>query len=268
MKINRILKYIIFAIILFWVLLPFYTAIIISVSPWGELPTSLGLPSRITLTYWAEILTENATWVSLSNSLIVASMVSSVTILITYPAAFTFSRYRLKGLNFAFISLLFFRMVPAVSLAIPLFIFWNELGLLGTLHGLALSQLIYTIPLCTWLMKGFFDMVPIGLDESAKMDGASDFHIFTKIVLPLSKPALITTFTFAFLLSYIELMFCLLIGAPNLTIAAKLSQYVQPHITYWREMCVTALISALPMILIFGYLQKRMARIFTFGVVK
>ena len=208
-------------------------------------------------------------WPYMQNSLVVAACVSVLTVGIVLPAAYTFSRYRSRSSRVVMISLLFFRMIPIIALAIPVYFLMRTLGLLGSWQSLVFAQLIYTVPLAAWLMKGYFDMLPIEIEESALIDGASRLTILRRIVIPLSRPGLAVAVMFSFLLSYIEYLFASSLPSTiQSTMPVRMGLFITPHMTLWRPLAVTALLSAVPMIILFLLLQRHLVRGLTFGAVK
>jgi multiple sugar transport system permease protein len=261
-----------------WSLFPVYYAIVVSFAPPGMVPMKLGLPAYFTLDNWinvlfrggmGEITFEANVWPFLLNSIIVAACCAILTMLIVLPAAYTFSRDKGRVSRTTLFALLFFRMIPPISLIIPLYVWMYKLGLAGSLLSLILGHLVYTVPLGAWLMKGFFDMIPIEIEEAASIDGASKFAILRKIVLPLSMPGTSVCITFSALISYIEYTFAsVLLGPGNSTMPVRIAYFIQPHMILWRPLAATALLSVVPMIILFMAIQKYLVRGLTFGAIK
>ena len=261
-----------------WSLLPVYYTLIVSFSPEGMIPTKLGLPAQFTLWNWENVLFGGGMgeltfradiWPYLRNSVVIATGVSILTLLISLPAAYTFSRYKSRTSKVVLLSLLFFRMIPSITLAIPLYLFMWQLGILGTEPSLIFGHLVYTVPLSAWLMKGFYDVLPVEIEEAALVDGASRFRLLAKIVLPLSRPGIAVSMMFSFLISYIEYLFAvILLKSATATIPVRLAFFISPHMILWRPLACTALLSALPTIVLFLFLQKHLVRGLTFGAVK
>ncbi|MGA2238685.1 MAG: carbohydrate ABC transporter permease [Candidatus Bathyarchaeia archaeon] len=263
-----------------WSLLPVYYAFVVSFAAEGAIPTQLGLPSEWTWFNWRDVFfgggmgilsgqESDPIWPYMQNSLVVAACVSVLTVGIVLPAAYTFSRYRSRSSRVVMISLLFFRMIPIIALAIPVYFLMRTLGLLGSWQSLVFAQLIYTVPLAAWLMKGYFDMLPIEIEESALIDGASRLTILRRIVIPLSRPGLAVAVMFSFLISYIEYLFASsLPSTTHSTMPVRMALFINEHMTLWRPLAATALISAVPMIILFLALQRHLVRGLTFGAVK
>jgi len=261
---------VIVAVVMIWSLFPLLYLSIISFAGLGALPTTLQLPKRLTLDNWQQVLYgEAAIWPYMLNSLIIAAVTIAITLLIALPAAYSFSRFRTRTNRTIFVLLLFFRMVPYISLIIPIFFLMKRYGLLGARLGVSLSHLVYTVPISVWLMKGYFDMLPTEMEEAGLIDGANRFQAFWRISVPLSAPGMAVTAMFTFLLSYTEYLFALIITRqPTFTVSVRLTFYMAIHETLWRPMACASIVSMIPMIVVFLFLQKHLVRGFTLGAVK
>jgi ABC-type glycerol-3-phosphate transport system permease component len=253
-----------------WSVFPLIYLWIISFASLGSLPHRLELPKHMTLDNWREILYGTGSiWPYMLNSFIVGGITVAISLAVILPAAYSFSRYRTKVNNTIFTSLLFFRMTPWICLVIPIFFMMKEYDLLGTRLGLSLSHLVYTVPLGVWLMKGYFDMLSPEIEEAALVDGANRFQVFWRISTPLSAPGIAVTGMFVFLLSYIEYLFALILTRkPTFTLPVRLGAYMAIHETYWRLIACTTIVSLIPTIGLFIFLQRHLARGFTMGAVK
>jgi ABC-type glycerol-3-phosphate transport system permease component len=241
-----------------WSLFPIYYVVVMSISGEGAMPSRLELPRNVSLQKWKQVILEPPTiWPYMLNSLWVAFNVVCITLLVSLPAAYVFSRRRSKAYSSLFNTVLIYRMVPYISLAIPLFFLMKRYGLLGKLGGIAVSHLIRTVPLCIWLGKSFFDTIPRELEEAAWIDGVNVFGSFWRIVLPLSKSGIVVIVLFSFLHSYIELLYASIISrAGSFTLPIYFARFTTIHSTDWRAIAVSAQISLIPMVVVFVILQK------------
>ena len=123
------------------------------------------------------------------------------------PAAYAFSRFRFPGRTFLFFSVLLRNMFPAVVFLMPLFLLMRWLGLVNTHYSLILTYLTFGLPLSIWLLKGFYDNIPIQLEQAARIDGATRFQAFFLIVMPLSSPGIIATAIFSFIGAWNEYVY-------------------------------------------------------------
>lgn len=268
-RVKIVIRIVAIPIVVCWTLFPIVYTAVMSIAGPGPLPTKLALPSTLTTENWWVIFTERPIWPHLYNSIYVGLVVTVISVILALPSAYSISRCRTMATNGVFFVFLIFRMIPWVSLTIPLYFFLGGIGLLNTAQGLIISHLIYTIPLCIWIMKGFFDMTPPEIEEAALTDGASRFGAFFRISLPLVAPGVAVTALFGFLFSYIELMYAAMITRKeNWTIPIYLASFVVEHQTWWRLLSCAALFSTIPAIVLFIFLQKYFVRGLTFGAVK
>lgn len=266
---KTIIRSVVLPIIICWTLFPIVYAVIMSFASSGPLPLKLGLPLPFTLKNWLVVFIARPLWPYLFNSIYVGLIVTIISIMLALPGAYAISRYRTAVTTGVFFAFLLFRMIPWVSLTIPLYFFLGKIKLLNTTQGLTMSHFIYTIPLCVWIMKGFFDITPREVEEAALTDGASRFGAFLRISLPLVAPGVAVTALFAFLFSYIELMYAAMITREeNWTVPIYLASFVVEHQIWWRLLCCAALFSTIPAIILFVFLQKYLVRGLTFGAVK
>ena len=141
------------------------------------------------------------------NSFYVSLLTTILGVVVAVPAAYAFSRFRFPGRTFLFFAVLLRNMFPAVVFLMPLFILMRWLGLVNTHGSLILTYLTFGLPLSIWLLKGFFDNIPIQLEQAARIDGATRFQAFLLIVMPLSMPGIIATAIFSFIGAWNEYVY-------------------------------------------------------------
>lgn len=149
---------------------------------------------------------------SMVNSTVVALGVMAVNILFGAPAAYAFARMRFRGKTASFMVIVLSRLVPAVALATPFYLLIQALGLLGTKLALVLVHSVLTLPFTVLILSVFFRRIPEDIEDAAIVDGCNRFQVFYRIVLPLSLPSLFATGLFAFMLSYAEFLFALVLS--------------------------------------------------------
>lgn len=219
--------------------------------------------------------TEDATggWLfgrQLLNSLLVAGVTSVVGIVLATSAGYAMSRWAFPGRDGGLQVFLITQMFPGVVMAIPLYILLDELGLLDSLLGLSLVYATTAIPFCTWNMKGYFDTIPIALEEAARMDGASRWVCFWHIVLPLSRPALVVTGLFSFMTAWNEFILAatFMNDERAFTLPVVLQSYVGDYHTEWGRFAAGAVVVSVPVMILFMVLQKHLVAGLTAGGVK
>ncbi len=149
---------------------------------------------------------------SMANSTIVALAVMAVNVLFGSPAAYAFARIRFRGKTVTFMGIIMCRLIPAVALTVPFYLLIQELGLLGTKTAVVLVHSVLTIPFTVLILSVFFRRIPVELEDAAVVDGCSRFQAFYRIVIPLSAPSVFATGLFAFMLSYSEFLFALVLS--------------------------------------------------------
>jgi multiple sugar transport system permease protein len=149
---------------------------------------------------------------SMLNSGVVALSVLVVNVVLGAPAAYAFARMRFRGKTTAFMAIVMSRLVPAVALITPFYLLIQAMGLLGTKTALVLVHSVLTLPFTVLILSVFFRRIPQDIEDAAIIDGCSRLQVFTRVVIPLSLPSLAATGLFAFMLSYAEFLFALVLS--------------------------------------------------------
>ena len=233
-------------------------------------------PAQITFDHFAAVIgttTADGQWLfgqQLFNSLLVAAITSTIGIILATTAGYAMSRWAFPGRDTGLRIFLITQMFPGVVMAIPLYILLDEMGLLDSLLGLSLVYATTAIPFCTWNMKGFFDTIPVELEEAARMDGASRWTIFYTIVLPLARPALVVTGLFSFMTAWNEFILAatFMNKETSFTLPVVLQSYVGDYGTEWGHFAAGAILVSVPVMLLFFALQKHLVAGLTAGSVK
>jgi multiple sugar transport system permease protein len=189
---------------------------------------------------------------------------------VAVPAAYAFSRFRFPGRNLLFYGVLLRNMFPAVVFLMPLFIMMRWLGLVNTHASLIITYLTFGLPLSIWLLKGFYDNIPVQLEQAARMDGASRFQAFLLIVMPLSSPGIIATAIYSFILAWNEYVYALTFinDKDKLTLPVGLQAFFTEYATDWPGLMAASFIMSVPVVVMFLVLQKYFVRALTEGAVK
>jgi multiple sugar transport system permease protein len=221
-----------------------------------------------TLDHFRVIFLQNNILNPLLNSTIIA-VVSTLGVLVTAaPASYALSRFRVPfGAQIAsyFLSA---RMAPPVTVVLPLFLLFRSFNLIDTHAALISAYVAVNMPFAVWMLKGFFDEIPKELDEAALLDGCSRFHAFVRIVLPLTAPGLAATAIISFIFSWNEFLFAILLTnyhARTLPVAA--SAMMTDRMVLWGELCATAIVIYLPVVIFALVVRKYLIKGFTFGAV-
>lgn len=206
----------------------------------------------------------------MGNSLWVSTATTLLGVAVAVPAAYAFSRFRFPGRNALFFAVLVRNMFPAVVFLMPLFIMMRWLGLIETHWSLILTYLTFGLPLSIWLLKGFYDNIPVQLEQAARIDGATRFQAFLLIVMPLSSPGIIATAIYSFILAWNEYVYALtfLNDKSALTLPVGLQRFFSEHAANWPGLMAATFIMSIPVVVLFLVLQKYFVRALTEGAVK
>ena len=217
--------------------------------------------------YEAFVVGEFGTY--LKNSLAVATGSVSLCLIIGLPSAYAFSRFRVFGEKHLFFYVLSTRMAPGIALVLPLYMFFQSLGLLGTVWGVMIAHTAFNLALVVYLMRNFFEDIPKDLDEAALTEGATEWQVFSRIVLPLARPGILVTVVIAFLFSWNEFLFALMIGGSGAsTLPAGFPGLVTPLGTYWGQLAAVSVVVSIPVLIMVWFIQRGLTRGLTFGAVK
>lgn len=209
-------------------------------------------------------------FIQLGNSLLVSGAATIVGLMFALSAAYGFSRFAFPLKKVGMRAMLISQMFPAVVTAVPLLFLLDALGLFGTTAGLVLIYATSSVPFSIWMLKGYFDVIPRDLDESARLDGASSWIIFTKILLPLVRPGIGLTALFSFMNAYNEFIMAsvFLDDVTTYTLPVTLQQSVGGFDPDWGTFAAGSLLLSLPVVAVFFFVQRQMVEGMTAGAVK
>lgn len=204
------------------------------------------------------------------NSIFVSVVTTVLAVVIAVPAAYAFSRFRFPGRTFMFFAVLLRNMFPAVIFLVPLFILMRWLGLVNTHGSLILTYLTFGLPLAIWLLKGFYDNIPIQLEQAARIDGATRFQAFFLIVMPLSSPGIIATSIYSFIGAWNEYIYAYTFLNKNdqMTLPVGIQRFFAENATDWPGLMAATFMMSVPVVVLFLVLQKYFVRALTEGAVK
>jgi len=274
--VKKIVIFMILTIILFYFLGPVLWLFLSSIQPEGELTAvpPKWFPKKIIIDNYLAFFDKNIrdkinvpgvsseVGSSLLNSTIIAIFVTMGNLLIAVPAAYTFARFSSKSLSFGYILILLFRMVPAVAIIIPFYAICQNIGLLGSLSSVILGHSIFTLPFVVWILRGFFADIPREIEEAALLDGCTRFTTIIRVILPIAMPGLIAAAVYAFMFSWNEFFFSLVLtsASHNKTVpvvAALFSSDIMLKYGIMNAAAVVAIIPPIVLALIFSrYLRE------------
>jgi len=269
---GKVWLYLALGAAMFFAFFPIYWMFVTSIKPNDEVfafPPSF-IPTSITAVHYQNFFQNPALLRFLMNSLMVATMTMLLSLIIASYAAYSFSKFRYRGRRSIMFLTLSAQMFPQALLLITLYLMFARLKLLDTYLVLILAFTTFTLPLCIWMLKGYFDKVPNELLEAAKIDGASRLQVIHKIVLPIAKPALVATGIFAFMRGWNDFIYALtLVGRDKQTLPPGLVlTYIGEFQSSWADMMAASLIVSLPLVIVFILFQRHIISGLTAGAVK
>jgi len=266
----RALQYFWTVVMVVFTLFPFYWMVVSALRGPDDVLTTRVLPGPFTWEGFANLLSSTPFPTYLTNSLIVSVSVTVLTIAIVTPVAYALSKMRGRAGRLASFSTLLGYMVPEVLLVIPIFIILVRLNLDDSLAGLVLGLLSLTMPLALWLMTGFMSGIPPSLEEAARMDGASWIKVFWHIVLPMSRPGILTVAIFTFISAWTDYVLPLTaIRSENLkTLPVGLSSLYGKFDASWSEIMAGAVLVSLPAMIVVALTTRYFISGLTLGATK
>ena len=210
---------------------------------------------------------------NLFDKLVNSTLVAFSTIMIAIPiatmAAYSFSRFRMKGERLMFVTILATQFVPAVVIVLPFFILFRDLGILDTRLALVLVNLSLVMPFAIWMIKGFIDSIPLDSEEAALVDGSSRFQVILNVTLPMALPGVITAGIFCFILAWNEFLFALIITTNKaVTLPVGLSLFHAEEGVLWHLISAAGIMIMLPMFVLATIIQKHFVQGMTMGAVR
>ena len=205
------------------------------------------------------------------NSFFLATCVTVITILFVIPAAYSYARFKFPGKNSTLYLLLAINMFSGAVLLIPLYKLLRTLGLLNSYQAMIVPGVAFLIPTSIWLLKSYFEKIPIDLEEAAFVDGASRMQILRHIITPLSTPGLVVVSLYIFIGAYAQqFLFAITFNSKKeyMPIPAGLYEFIGYQTVKWNEMMAAYLVGIAPVLIIFIFLQKYLVEGLTAGAIK
>ena len=271
---EKIFLYFSIALFLAFILLPFVEMFYASLRPLKHLFRSPYQFYSNDLSFWAY----SEMWNTVPrlgryifNSFFLASCVSILTLLFAIPAAYSYARFNFPAKNATLYLLLAVNMFSGPVLIIPLYKLLRALSLLNTYYAMIVPGVAFLIPTSIWLLKSYFQKIPIELEEAAFVDGASRIQILIHIITPLSTPGLVVVGIYAFIGAYAQqFLYAISFNQKKefMPLPAGLYEFIGYQTVKWNEMMAASLVGILPVLLVFIFLQKYIVEGLTAGAVK
>jgi N,N'-diacetylchitobiose transport system permease protein len=227
-------------------------------------------PSPATLSNFEDALNRPNFWSSVVNSLIVVIAVTTFSMVLAFLAALALAKFRFYGRAAFVVVIIGVQMVPLNALIIPLYILLSRAGQVDKLTGVVVTYLTFVLPFCVWTLRGFMLGVPKELEEAAMVDGSTRLGAFVRILLPLVAPGLVATSIFAFIQVWNEFIiaYVLLQSQDNQTLPVWLASFTTLRGTEWGPLMAAASLTALPVVVFFVLVHRRIAFGLTAGAVR
>eukprot|EP01032_Pedospumella_encystans_P038363 gene38363-43457_t len=194
---------------------PFYYAIITSLKPGSSLFDVSYWPKAVTFSNYESVLSRGSFLRNLGNSVLIASIVVAISLLLAVSASYALARVRFRGRGLLLLTILSVSMFPQIAVLAGLFELVRFVGIFNTPFALIFSYMIFTLPFTVWVLTTFMRDLPIEIEEAAIVDGASSWVIVTQVFMPLMWPALVTTGLLAFIAAWNEFLFALTFTSSN-----------------------------------------------------
>lgn len=266
-----LLLYLPLILILLFILFPFYWTFVTSVKPDSELYGAVTYwPRTIQWESYKDLFTTTVNFLAaMKNSFIVAISTTLITLTASTLAAYAFSRYRFRGRRVMMALFLSNNMFPTVLLLIPLYSIMRRLGLLYTPGALILAYSTFALPFTVLMLNGFFNDLPMSLEEAALVDGCNRRMAFFKIILPILGPSLIAAGVYVFMTSWNEYTFAVMFtNNASRTIPVALKSLIGQLGVDWGMLTAGGIITIIPVCIMFFFAQKRLVEGLTAGAVK
>lgn len=208
------------------------------------------------------------TW--LGNSVLIAVSTTVLGLFLSTTAAYALSRFRFPGHGASLFSFLLIQMFPGALLIAPLYQLMRSYGLLNSWYGLVLAYATTALPFCVWMLKGFFDTIPLEIEEAARVDGLSPLGSFYRIVLPLSLPGLVVTAFYSFITAWNEFMYAMTFMSKEklYTLPVGMGTFVNQFQSDWQYLAAGAVVITIPVVIFFFFAQKYLVAGLTAGGTK
>jgi N,N'-diacetylchitobiose transport system permease protein len=227
------------------------------------------LPTGITLDNFRRALDIADFWGPVGRSLIVSLSVVVIGVVVGLLAALAISRFAFRGRKIVIVGILAVQMVPLVSMIIPVFLLLNDLDQYDKLSGLVITYLTFILPFTVWTLRGFIVNIPRELEEAAMVDGCSRTSAFIRVVFPLLAPGMVATSVYGFIQAWNEYLYALmLLSQEHQTATVWLGNFTTKHGTEYAPMMAGATMMAVPIVVLFLLVQRKMAAGLTAGAVK
>jgi len=267
---------IVLTVLTIFALLPLYVMVSSSLKPLQDVSgTFRWIPSPITFSSYIQMWQTVPLAQYFVNSLIVCTCAAALSVLVATFAAYAVSRYRFRGRRVFTLVVLSTQMFPGILFLLPLFLIFVSIGnatgitLLGSRTGLIITYLTFSLPFSIWLLVGYFDSIPRGLDEAAWVDGCGPLRALFRVVIPAAIPGIVTVAIYAFMTAWGEVLFAsVMTNDTTRTLAVGLRDYSTQNDVYWNQIMAASIVVSIPVVAGFLLMQRFLVTGLTAGSVK
>jgi multiple sugar transport system permease protein len=273
---ERWCRRVVLTLLAVFVVVPLYAMVSSAAKPLKDVQgVFTWIPSHPTAKAFVDMWTTVPLARYLVNSLVVSGVASVFSVAVAIFVAFAISRYRFRGRTAFSVTVLATQMFPGILFLLPLFLIYVNLGnatgieLYASRTGLIITYLTFSLPFSIWMLVGYFDSIPRGLDEAAQVDGAGPFRILFRVILPTAVPGIVAVIVYAFMTAWGEVLFASVMTDENSrTLAVGLQGYATQSQVYWNQVMAASLVVSVPVVTGFLLLQRYFVAGLTAGAVK
>jgi multiple sugar transport system permease protein len=273
---ERWARRVVLSLLALFVLIPLYAMVSSAAKPLKDVQgVFTWLPSHPTAQAFIDMWTTVPLGRYLMNSLVVSSVASLFSVAVAIFAAFAVSRYRFRGRQAFSVTVLSTQMFPGILFLLPLFLIYVNLGnatgidLYASRTGLIITYLTFSLPFSIWMLVGYFDSIPRGLDEAAAVDGCGPLRTLLQVILPTALPGVVAVAVYSFMTAWGEVLFAsVLTSESTRTLAVGLQGYSTQNEVYWNQVMAASLVVSVPVVIGFLLLQRQFVAGLTAGAVK
>ncbi|MFI9405123.1 MULTISPECIES: carbohydrate ABC transporter permease [Nocardia] len=268
-KPGRLVAEVVAVVIAGFVAFPLYWMALSALKPPGEIQSADPRPWTLapSLDSFTRVLSMNGFGRFFLNSLLIAVVVVFLSLLLSFLSAVALTRFRFRGRTVLLVMILVAQMVPVEALTIPLFFLMRSVG--GTVPALGLNELgsimlvdlVFSLPLAIWLLRGFVAAVPVELEEAAKLDGASRLRFAWQILLPLVAPGLVSVSVLSFIHAWNDFLFAktfIISKTENQTLPQAILVFFKPEDTDWGAVMAASTLMTIPALVLFVLVQRKL----------
>jgi multiple sugar transport system permease protein len=271
-KIRKYLLYLLVILTCAIFMFPMYWMLVASIQPYDAIiqnPTwfPLDVVGQMSLDVYVQVFVNRNFERWYLNSIIVAIIAIAVTTATATLAGYGLTRVKFRGRKTFARLILFSYMFPPILLAFPQYQIWRQVGWLNTYHGIAIAHIALSLPFSMWMMWKFFQTVPIAYEESAWMNGASRFHSFKDVAIPMAKPGMVAVAIFTFAVSWNDFTMAtiLLPNSQMQTLPPAVQTFVEQNTVYWGQIMAASTMMSIPPFLLVYKLQESILEGFRTG---